>query len=140
MAKIIEFEGSPVHKLKRELEEKNKEIEILRQQIRVTTQRLASVISVNDMLKLQINDMQTNLQYLKYQIKNTENNLIVLKSKLPDLSGLEAALMSIDLRRKFENEQEVNLNPTDTKLSFEIEGENDKPEKPTFNPEIPPKD
>lgn len=136
MAKIIEFEGSPVHRLKREVEAKNNEIDLLKTQLRITTQRLASVISVNEMLKLQLSDIQTNLQYLKFQIINSENNITTMKSKLPDLSGLEAAIMSIDLKRKFDAQEELRLSEITPGMNFDID---EGPEKPVFNPEIPPK-
>jgi hypothetical protein len=44
------------------------------------------LVSVNEMLKLQLADLLTNLNFLQHHLNSFGQNVSILKNKLPDMS------------------------------------------------------
>ena len=76
MSKVIEF--NQAIRLRRELEEREEEIRVLKE-------KLSSTTSVNEMLKFQILDLLDQMKSLQSQFQTIERNLLNLQAKLPDL-------------------------------------------------------
>jgi outer membrane protein TolC len=85
MADIIDIKESPINRYRRELEQKDQEIIALRQQLEQAANALATVISINDMLKLQLSDLVTTLTNLHNSFGVIAENMRNLQAQLPDI-------------------------------------------------------
>lgn len=87
MAEIININQNSVLKHKKELEAKDKIIEDLQAELSDTKHKLGSLISVNEMLKLQLADLSNNLSLYQHQLGGMIVNLNNLKNKLPTIDS-----------------------------------------------------
>jgi chromosome segregation ATPase len=84
MAEIIPFD-SPMIRLKRELEEKEKELQDTKRQLYETRQSISAITSVNELLKLQLHDLTNNIRKLQENLNIVTGNVQLLQSKLPTI-------------------------------------------------------
>jgi len=65
------------------IEEQNKK---LKSELVEAHQKIGRLVSINEMLRLQLNDLLTNLNFFQNHLNSFAHNASKLKSKLPDLS------------------------------------------------------
>ena len=116
MAEIISFDQNPLLKFKKELENKDKIIEQLNAELSVTKQKLGSLISVNEMLKLQLADLANNLSLYQHQLGGMIVNLNNLKNKLPTIDSRMHGTKTQD-RPKKKPAEVKELNPESSENS-----------------------
>ncbi len=83
MAEIINLSETPLARLKKQLEEREAELLETRNQLADTKQKLGMMISVNELLRLQIQDMLSTLQTMTNAIPGAAQNLRNIQAKLP---------------------------------------------------------
>jgi len=82
MTKVIDFNSHP---LSQKLKEKDQEIENLKKENIELRSRVSTMISVNEMLKLQINEAITTLAQFHTKIQSSVSILTGMKSQLPTI-------------------------------------------------------
>lgn len=83
MAEIINLNETPLAKLKKQLEDKDAELLEARAQLAETRRQLGMMVSVNELLRLQIQDMLSTLQNLAGALTGAAQNLKNIQGKLP---------------------------------------------------------
>ena len=112
MAEIISFDQNPLLKFKKELENKDKIIEQLQAELSSTKQKLGGLISVNEMLKLQLADLANTLSLYQHQLGGMIVNITNLKSKLPTIDSRMSGTRTQDRPKKKPAEvKELNPDP-----------------------------
>ena len=84
MVEIIPFD-SPMIRLKKELEEKDRELQDTKRQLFETRQSISAITSVNELLKLQLHDLVNNIHRLQENLNTVNTNVQLLQSKLPTI-------------------------------------------------------
>lgn len=97
MSRIIDFNSSPSAKIKKDLEEKNKEIKKLKEELRDAHNKMSNLVSINEMLKLQLTDLLNNLSFFQNHLQSFGHNAKNLKDKLPDLSHINKSSSSVKI-------------------------------------------
>lgn len=83
MAEIIEFSSTPLTRMKKQLEERNARIAQLEEQVQLLTQKINLMASLNEMIRLQLNDLGTNINGFVDAIATSFNSIKDLTNKLP---------------------------------------------------------
>jgi len=89
MGEVIPFDN-PLSRLRRELEEKEKELQSVKQQLHDTRQSISAITSVNELLKLQLHDLMTNIRKLQESLNIVTGNVQNLQSRLPTIEFKES--------------------------------------------------
>ena len=82
MADIIDFYNNPVKNIKKELADKEKELERTKKELAFFRHVYSISTSVADLLKLQLADLETNVVLLQGHLKLVGDNIKNLQSKL----------------------------------------------------------
>lgn len=83
MAEIINLNETPLARLKKQLEEREAELLETRAQLAETKRQLGMMVSVNELLRLQIQDLLSTLQNLAGSLTSAALNLKNIQGKLP---------------------------------------------------------
>lgn len=79
------MQDSPISSLKKELQRKNDVIAQKQEELDHLRIQMGQVVSTNELLKLQIQDLVVTVNNLRGQCDQVLNNLYVLQSKLPTI-------------------------------------------------------
>lgn len=110
MAKVIDFKDSPVTKIKQKLKDKEEENKKVRLELKKAYNNIGKLVSVNEMLRLQLSDILANINFLKHHLNSFENNVNKLRTGLPDLSGYISQPVRIDTKS---TSKKIDLNIVD---------------------------
>lgn len=84
MGEIIPFDN-PLLKLRRELEEKDFELQETKKRLQEAHESISAISSVNELLKLQLHDLLSNITRLQQNLNSVVSNVNMLQSKLPTI-------------------------------------------------------
>lgn len=87
MGDVIDFSNAPLSKLRHELNQKQTECEAMRQELSDTKNKLATLVSVNEMLRIQLNDLAGMLTMFQHQLSGMVGNINGLRQKLPHIDS-----------------------------------------------------
>jgi len=124
MAKIIDFKKSPVKRIKQELAEISQENDALRAELKKTHHKIGRLVGINEMLKLQLNDLLTNLNYFQNHLNSFAQNASKLKGKLPDLS---------EYMRSVEQPIRVDIDTDSEEIDLNLVDPNEAPDDPIID-------
>lgn len=85
MGKVIDLHGTPVAQLKAQLEEKDREIAALKDELIQARNVNAQLQGIVELLKLQMHDVVGTLQGHQHSIASVINNIQGIKGKLPNV-------------------------------------------------------
>jgi len=100
MGKIIDFHGSPVANIKKELAEKEKELGTVKQELAFFKRMYSQTVSVSDLLKLEVSDLNANIVILQGHLKLIQDNLGTLKGRLEQVEKQKAQVQLTDPNKK----------------------------------------
>jgi chromosome segregation ATPase len=87
MADVISFESAPLVKLRQELNAREAEIRTLRAELTEAKTKISSLVSVNEMLKLNLADLANTLTIFTQQMTGMITNVNTLRSRLPTINS-----------------------------------------------------
>ena len=85
MGNIINFHNSPIVDIKKQLLEKEKELEAVKAELIFFKKMYSQTCSVNDMLKLEIADLNSSIVILEGHLKLIQENLKKLQKRLENV-------------------------------------------------------
>lgn len=94
MADIINFHDNPVKNIKKELEEKEKELDRAKKELAFFRHVYSATTSVADLLKLQLADIQSNVVLLKGHLHLVDDNLKNLQTKLNQIDKMRGQVVT----------------------------------------------
>lgn len=92
MTKIIDFHQTPVVALKKELKEKEEQLEAVKNELIYFKRIYSTTVSIGDLLKLQMADVQANVALLQNHLVLVQQNLASIKSKIDELEKMRARI------------------------------------------------
>jgi chromosome segregation ATPase len=84
MGELIPFDN-PLVKLRRELEEKEYELQATKEKLLEAHKSISAISSVNELLKLQLHDLLSSITKLQRSLNTVTTNVNMLQSKLPTI-------------------------------------------------------
>ena len=96
MGKIISFHDNPVVELKKELKEKEVELDRVKHELAFFKTIYSTTNSIGDLLKLQIADIDTNVMLLQGHLNLVKENLMSIKNKIENLDQMKGKVRVID--------------------------------------------
>lgn len=100
MSKIINFHHNPVTNIKKELLDKEKELEQAKQELEFFKRMYSQTASVSDLLKLEVSDLNSSITILEGHLKLIRENLGSLKKRLDQIDKQKAQVQVIENDRK----------------------------------------
>lgn len=89
MGKIISFHDNPVVELKKELKQKEEELDRAKHELAFFKTLYSTTSSVGDLLKLQLADMTSNVMLLQGHLNLVQENLSSIKGKIETLDQMK---------------------------------------------------
>jgi hypothetical protein len=96
MGKIISFHDNPVVELKKELKEKDVELDRIRHELSFFKTLYSTTNSIGDLLKLQLADMTSNVMLLQGHLNLVQENLMSVRGKIENLDGMKNKIKIIE--------------------------------------------
>ena len=96
MGKIISFHDNPVAELKKELKEKEIELDRVKHELAFFKTIYSTTNSIGDLLKLQIADVSTNVMLLQGHLNLVQDNLTAIKNKIENAEQMKNKVRIID--------------------------------------------
>ena len=96
MGKIISFHDNPVVGLKRELKEKEKELEQAKHELAFFKTLYSTTNAIGDLLKLQLADTTSNVVLLQGHLKLVQENLKSISAKVENLEQMKNKVKTIE--------------------------------------------
>jgi len=87
MGDLIDLSNTPMAKLKADLQRKEEENAELVRQLTSVKSKIAGMVSVNEMLKMALLDLENTLRLYRDQLTGMITNLVTLRGKLPDINS-----------------------------------------------------
>lgn len=87
MGDVINFDSTPLVRLRQELRAREQEVEKLRRELTEAKNKISSLVSVNEMLKLNLADLANTLTLFTNQMGGMINNINTLRSRLPTINS-----------------------------------------------------
>jgi predicted nucleic acid-binding Zn-ribbon protein len=84
MADIIDFPAPALGKCRSELKERDERIAALESDLLEAHKQVGNLVVVNDMLKLQLNELVNTLGNFRGLVDQSINNINTLRGQLPD--------------------------------------------------------
>ena len=94
MADIINFHDNPVKNIKKELEEKEKELDRTKKELAFFRHVYSATISVADLLKLQLADFQSNVILLEGHLRLVDDNIKTIQTKLNQIDKMRSQVVT----------------------------------------------
>ena len=89
MGKVISFHDNPVVELRKELQEKEKQLIQARHEAAFFKSIYSSTSSIGDLLKLQLADLNSNVMILQGHLKLVQDNLDSVRTKMENLDQMK---------------------------------------------------
>lgn len=87
MADIIDFPAPALGACRKEIRERDERIAALEAQLLEAHKQVGDLVVVNDMLKLQLNELANTLGNFRGLLDQSINNINTLRSKLPEIKA-----------------------------------------------------
>lgn len=96
MGKLISFHGNPVTELKKELNEKEKQLKQAQHELSFFKSIYSTTHSIGDLMKLQLADLTSNVMLLQGHLNVVQDNLNSLRTKLDNLEEMKNRVKTVD--------------------------------------------
>jgi len=96
MGKLISFHDNPVTELKKELKEKEKQLQQAQHELAFFKSIYSTTHSIGDLLKLQLADLTSNVMLLQGHLKLVQENLNSVRTKLDNLEEMKNRVKIVD--------------------------------------------
>ena len=96
MGKVISFHDNPVVELKKELKQKEQELDRVKHELAFFKTLYSTTNSIGDLLKLQLADMSTNVMLLQGHLNLVQENLSSIKNKIENLDKMKSKVKVTD--------------------------------------------
>lgn len=106
MGKVIGINDSPVAKMRQELEQEKKRNEKITAELIRTKNKIARLVSVNEMLKIQLSDLVSNINVLIHHLNSVQHNATILRDKLPEINTRTKSVRTQDRNKKPDDDKD----------------------------------